>query len=263
MSWKGTETPKKPTKKPKFEIKKDNKGFYILDEKVEAEFRKIFPKRLNIEVMEYFGISFSAMQRIKRLWGLEKDKASVKRRTIKKIVRTCTKNGHYESLKGKRPCDEAMRKTKEMREAGFNPLGKLKETDPKRYKKFCKKISERVRAEIATDKKRMSWGLPQKTNRDLVVDPYTKSQTYNRAIAKKRGYIVGDRSENSGERYTIYYDEATDRSERFEMTLDKDGFTVKSKIQKPLWIGRERAHTRRRKRPAETTGACTNTTETA
>lgn len=263
MSWRGTKSPNKPTKKPRFEIKKDKYGKYILDEKVEAEFRKVFPKRLNIEVMEYFGISFSAMQRIKRLWGLEKDKASVKRRTIKKIVRTCTENGYYESLKGKRPCDEAMRKTKEMREAGFNPIGRLKETDPKRYKKFCKKISERVRAEIATDKKRMSWGLPQKTNRDLVVDPYTKSQTWRRSNAKKKGYILGDASENSGERYTIYYDEATERDEILERGLCKIGFTVKSKIQKPLWIGRERAHTRRRKRPAETTGACTNTTETA
>ena len=96
-----------------------------------------------------------------------------------------------------------------------------------------------------------------------MIDPYTRTQIWRRSNAKKRGYILGDASESSGERYTIYYDEATDRSERFEMTLDKDGFTVKSKIQKPLWIGRERAHTRRRKRPAETTGACTDTTETA
>ncbi|MBQ5568757.1 MAG: hypothetical protein IIT41_05890, partial [Oscillospiraceae bacterium] len=37
------------------------------------------------------------------------------------------------------------------------------------------------------------------------------------------GVILGDMRENMGERYTLYYDEGTERSERFEQSLKQLG----------------------------------------
>ena len=57
---------------------------------------------------------------------------------------------------------------------------------------------------------------------------YSRRQVNQRTSAKRRGYILGDMRENMGERYTIYYDGGTERSERFEQSLKRLGhFDVK------------------------------------
>ncbi|MBO4551507.1 MAG: hypothetical protein J5733_12320, partial [Bacteroidaceae bacterium] len=56
----------------------------------------------------------------------------------------------------------------------------------------------------------------------------TRSQICRRYSAIKRGYILmEDCSEQGGERYNIYYDDDTERSEKFENNLKNDGFNVK------------------------------------
>ena len=59
------------------------------------------------------------------------------------------------------------------------------------------------------------------------VTHYTKSQRNHRYNAIKRGYwVYEDWSEAGGERYNIYYDADTERSQIFEKNLVADGFNV-------------------------------------
>ena len=61
----------------------------------------------------------------------------------------------------------------------------------------------------------------------IVGQPYTRRQIHHRHQALLKGYYyMEDCSEQSGERYNIYYDENTERSEKFERNLQKDGFTL-------------------------------------
>ena len=75
----------------------------------------------------------------------------------------------------------------------------------------------------------MKYGLERKTRlRCIVMCKYTRSQTCHRYNALRRGYyVMEDCSEQGGERYNIYYDEQTVRSEKFEKNLLKDGFSIK------------------------------------
>jgi hypothetical protein len=70
--------------------------------------------------------------------------------------------------------------------------------------------------------------MERKTRIRIVLCKYTRRQVGHRYHALKRGYFVmEDCSEQSGERYNIYYDNNTQRSQRFERNLEKDGFHVK------------------------------------
>ncbi len=63
--------------------------------------------------------------------------------------------------------------------------------------------------------------------RHLRVQPYSKRQAHIRYNAGKRGYLLDeDISEGSAGRYTIYYDDETKRSERFEATCVRNGFKI-------------------------------------
>jgi hypothetical protein len=49
----------------------------------------------------------------------------------------------------------------------------------------------------------------------------------HRYNALRRGYIImQDCSEQSGERYNIYYEDQTERTPIFERNLQKDGFNL-------------------------------------
>jgi hypothetical protein len=63
--------------------------------------------------------------------------------------------------------------------------------------------------------------------RCIVLCKFTKRQVCHRYNALRRGYIImQDCSEQSGERYNIYYDDQTERTPIFERNLQKDGFNL-------------------------------------
>lgn len=62
---------------------------------------------------------------------------------------------------------------------------------------------------------------------NLKVQPYTKRQIDIRRSALDRGYLLDeDISEGSHGRYTIYYDDDTKRSVRFEQTCKSNGLRI-------------------------------------
>lgn len=209
---------------------------YVLTEEQKEWLIRWFPVTENRRLVKASGLTESSLHRFARDLGLtksEKGMKAIKRRQAAHIKRVCTKNGYYDSLRGKAPCDAAHEATRrmwqEIREGKReDPVTIMKRKNPHRYRQWMKRKSEERKEAIRRERMRMKWGLPRKTRLALVVmQPYTTSQICHRHNALKKGYILADTcEEGSGHRYMIYYDTETKRSQRFETNLVKDGFRI-------------------------------------
>lgn len=230
MSWTKTPTKAETTKKQKFVvpsfINKWGKLEYKLTPELEKEFSRLYPVTPNREIMGLFGISFSTMQRFKKELGLEKDMAVIKRKHTAQIKRICEKNGYYDSIRGKKPTVQCLDAIRKWWKDGNNPYKSLKDKNPRKYRKVCKANGEHRKKQFQDERRRVAMGLEQKTKLNIPQFEYTISQRNHRYNALKRGYILGDVREMMGERYTIFFDKKTERSDRFERNLTKDGFTI-------------------------------------
>lgn len=114
MSFGNTKTPRKPTGEAKYQIpmratpESNGVKTYVLEGDLKKKFIKLFPKNSNRRMMEWFGISFSTLQRFKNELGLKKDMKAIRRQQIMDVKKTCEENGWYDSLRGK-PTSEACR----------------------------------------------------------------------------------------------------------------------------------------------------------
>lgn len=232
MSFNNTKSPLKPNCKPKYQVPmRKHLGYgpleYYLTPELESEFRRLFPVNTNRRMMQLFGISFSTVERFKRELGLAKDKKVIIRKQAEMTKRICEKNGYYASIRGRKPSDAAIEATKKMWAAGFHPMKALKERNPRKYKRIIKKRSETRREQIRREKCRLSIGLEPRTNLHIPVYKYDRKQIHLRYTMKERGYILGDMRENSGERYTIFFDADTERSAIIEKHAEANGFSVR------------------------------------
>lgn len=234
MSFAGTHTPKKgeSRKKQKYTVPMVN-GKYLLTPEQEKEFIRLYPITMNPDLMGIFGISFSTLQRFKRQYGLKKDMKVIKHKQAVMIKRLCERNGYYDSMRGKPLSPQCRAAADALRASGFHPLTHLKETNPRRYKALQKKRSVRRTEQMKQERRRADMGLSQRTNLHLPQFKFTKRQVNHRYHAYVRGYILGDKREKFGERYTIFFDKDTDRSVLFERNLIKDGFTIKELPKQP------------------------------
>lgn len=232
MSFNNTKTPTKPNGKAKYPVPKrrSEKGQmeYYLTPELEKEFRRLFPITMNRRMMELFGISFSTLQRFKRELGLVKNETTIRKKLAKQVKKICEDNGYYDSLRGKQPSEQCRQAIHEKFASGWHPMKAMKAKNPRKYKKTLQRRSEERKALIAKEKKHIRWGLSQSTGLHLPFDIFTRSQVSHRHNALKRGYLLGDMAEFSGERYTIFYDKDTKRSPRFEQNCINDGFRFQS-----------------------------------
>ena len=192
---------------------------------------KWFPEEENSRLLAASGMSHSTLHRFARQFHLTKSKAGmkrIKRRQAAQIKRVCERNGYYDSLRG-RPVSEATRQGtarmwQEIHEGKREPPTRvMKRKNPQKYRQYMQR-RETIRKEFL----RVKYGLERKTRlRCIVMCKYTRSQTCHRYNALRRGYyVMEDCSEQSGERYNIYYDDQTHRSEKFEKNLRNDGFNI-------------------------------------
>lgn len=230
MSFGNTKTPLKPTGRPKYAVptRKGSMGSreHYLTPELEAEFRRLFPVTPNPKMMQMFGLSFSTLQRLKRRLGLHKDMKVIKHKQAMAIKRKCEKNGYYKSLRGRKPSEKAIEATKAKRATGWHPMKQLKEERPARYRALLKKRSVHRKELMQKERRRVEIGMEQRTRLHLPQFIYTRSQLAHRYNAKKRGYIVGSRDENLGQRYAIFYDADTRRNDEFERNCIKDHFRI-------------------------------------
>ena len=209
---------------------------YVLTDEQEAWLRKWFPEVENSRIKEASGIKDATLHRFARALGLtksEKGLRGIKKRQAAHVKRLLERNGYYDSLRGRSPSEATRRATaqmwKDVREGRReSPVSIMKREHPRRYRKWMQRKSVERKETIRKEKLRVVYGLERKTNlKCVVMCKYTKSQTAHRYNALRRGYIVmEDCSEQGGERYNIYYDDDTVRSDEFEKNLCGDGFSV-------------------------------------
>lgn len=226
MSFNNTKTPSKPkTNKGRHFIVEEVNGKYILTEEQKKSFRKLYPIRTNREMMTLFGLSHSTLQRIRRELKLQKDMKVIRKKHAAMVKEICEANGYYDSLRGKKPSQAALDGFKRYCEENGHPSTKLSKREKR---KKGRALAEARKKKRATDAIRLAWGLPQLTRENIPHFKYSKQQISCRYLGcKKYGYIMGDYREKFGERYTIYYDGDTKRSEIYERNAGKIGFVIK------------------------------------
>lgn len=197
---------------------------YYLEGEIKDKFVELFPKHSNRRMMQWFGISFSTLQRFKREMGLEKDMTKIRKEQARDTKRICEKNGYYASIRGKRPSDACIEGARKLRATGFTPIKRLKEISPRRYKSAMRKKSEQRKELFRKEKLRVKYGMEAKTRLRVVENPIThKASGYKHLLIKQCNYFA-----DSDDVWTVCYDSQTQRSERREATAAKHGLRIVS-----------------------------------
>lgn len=226
MSFNNTHTPTKPTKKAKWQVpmrtgKHCAKEFYLEGE-LKDKFCELFPKHSNARMMQWFGISFSTLQRFKRELGLEKDMTAIRKELAKDVKKICEKNGYYDSLRGKAPCQAARDAAAKLRAEGFHPWKRLKEINPRKYKRAQKKKAEKWRETRERDKRRVGFGFePQTGFRHSFVKLSHMASAQKSLMIKHCNYFA-----DYDHPTWVCYDSETQRSPRREFTAIRNGLRI-------------------------------------
>ena len=212
-------------------------GKVWLTDAQEAWLREVFPGAENRRVAKAMGVSESTMHRIAREYGLKKSEEGmrgIKRRQARAIRRKCESNGYYDSLRGRGPSEATIEGYRRYVKSDTyrNPYTVMREEHPRKYRQICKRKSEDRKRVIEEERKRIRLGLRRKTRLHLPVNNYSTRECSRRYYALNHGYIVADRTDMEHRR-VIWYDDDTDRRERFEQTAVDDGWSVE-----PLTIDR-------------------------
>ena len=227
MSFRNTKTPTKPDGVAKWQVPmrphpKAGVMEYFLEGDIRDKFIELFPKHSNRRIMQWFGISFSVLQRFKRELGLEKDMRKIRMEQTRDAKRTCEKNGFYESLRGKKPPEAALEATRRLRATGFNPMKRLKEISPRRYKATLDRMGKTRRELFRKERLRALYGLERKTRLIFKDNPMTcKASAQKHAMIKECNYFAVD-----DDVWTVCYDSQTRRSPRREATAIKHGLKI-------------------------------------
>ncbi len=237
MSFGNTKSPLKPTDNskqryvvPKRRNPRGPMEFYLPDDMVE-QFKKHAAEEMTRTVMQWYGISFSTFHRFKRELGVMKDMVKVRHKQAQLTKRICKKNGYYEYMRGKQLSEQCKEAARKLRESGFHPMKRLKEINPRRYKRVIKKKGEARKQLIARERRRYNIGLMPITDLPTHIysgDMYTRTELAKRNSAKRRGYILGSIDPDLGERMMLFYTDKTRRAPIFEHNCIKAGFEIRS-----------------------------------
>lgn len=228
MSFANTKTPTKPTTKAKWPVpmrpnaKQPHLMEYYLEGELLDKFCKLFPKHSNRRIMQWFGIGFATMQRFKRELGLEKDMTAIRKELAKDVKKICEKNGYYDSLRGKAPCQAARDATAKLRAEGFHPWKRLKEINPRKFKRAQKKKAEKWRETRERDKRRVGFGFEPQTNFNHSFVKLSHTAIGQKHVMIKRNNYFSDPEHPSW----VCYDKETKRSERSEATAVRHGLRI-------------------------------------
>ena len=228
MSFGNTKTPCKPTGEAKYQIpmratpESNGVKTYVLEGELKKKFIKLFPKNSNRRMMEWFGISFSTVQRFKNELGLKKDMKAIRRQQIMDVKKTCEENGYYDSLRGKPVSEACQVGRRRLFESGFCPLKALKKKNPRRYKAFLLRSSEAHKEVWRKERLREEYGLERKTKLNISQRPMkSAAASFKNMMTHRLNYFSVP-----GHPWWIAYDSETNRSERSEATARKHGFEI-------------------------------------
>lgn len=228
MSFNNTKTPSKPTAPGKYQVPMRQHPTrsvmeYYLEGELKERFCKLYPKNTNRRIMQWFGISFSTLQRFKRELGLKKDMHAICKQHTRDVKKICEKNGYYDSLRGHRPSEACMEAVKKKRAEGFHPLRALKENDPIKYKRLMLKWSEQRKATWHKERRRQAYGLERRTKLHIPDSNISHKASCQKYLMIKHCNYFAD---PQGDPRIICWDDETQRSARREATAAKYGLRV-------------------------------------
>lgn len=228
MSFNNTKTPSKPTAPGKYQVPMRQHPTrsvmeYYLEGELKERFCKLYPKNTNRRIMQWFGISFSTLQRFKRELGLKKDMHAICKQHARDVKKICEKNGYYDSLRGHRPSEACMEAVKKKRAEGFHPLRALKENDPRKYKRLMLKWSEQRKATWHKERLRQAYGLERRTKLHIPDSNISHKASCQKYLMIKHCNYFAD---PLGDPRIICWDDETQRSAIREATAAKYGLRV-------------------------------------
>lgn len=179
---------------------------------------------------EMTGATHYTLYRLGRLLHLHKSGAEGRKILERDYPELRTKISH--ALSG-RPVSESTREGYRRYVADcragrrVHPVTKLAREGGEKWRDRNRRIGKHISERYKMERFRLMSGLKQNTKLRCCVTRFTASQRCHRQSALSRGYwYYEDCSEQSGERYNIYYDADTHRTALFEKNLRKDGFNV-------------------------------------
>ena len=179
---------------------------------------------------EMTGASHYTLYRLGRLLHLRKSPAEGQKILERDHPELAVKISR--ALSGRRPSEatrEGYRRYIADCHAGrrIHPVAKLAREGGEEWRDRNRRIGKSISKRYKIERFRIMSGLKQETKLRCCITRFTSSQRCHRQNALIRGYwYYEDCSEQSGERYNIYYDADTQRSALFEKNLRKDGFNV-------------------------------------
>ena len=200
-----------------------------LSEKQKKWMMENFPIFENKRLMAASGLRNSLLHKFANELGLKKSEIgflAIKKRQAAHICKVCEENGYYDKLRKRgmgKPCIDGLN---EWRKVHKSNLYLIKERNPERWKEIHRKAVTTRNAAIKGEKRRVRLGLPTRTKMRFVHygEPMARRQLSYRYRALKKGYILGD--PYSDERWMIFYDDETERSELMERNAGNFGFTI-------------------------------------
>lgn len=225
MSFNGTKTPLKPTGKAKYQVPKrrhPERGYmeYCIDGEVKDKFCKLFPIHSNRRIMEWFGISFSTLQRFKRDLGLEKNMKAIRSEQARDAKRICEANGYYESLRGRAPSESTIDGARRYRETHPHPIEILKQKNLRKYRDVCKRRAEKWNELRRIEALRDKYGLERKT-RFRFKSISARGSAQKHLMIKVHNYFA-----DPDHVTWVCYDSQTIRSPRMEETAMRNGLRL-------------------------------------
>ena len=171
-----------------------------------------FKNTKNDDIMLKIGIKHSALHRFAREHGLKKTK-----QFVKKCQAATTEAARLVNKRNNWPPKGYMIPNMEQNcfKKGVTPEQRL---GKKKNALRIARSAESRRKTVLAEKRRVLFGLPQKTKLKVVAGHSSKSSFKH--TLKKRGYLVCRASRQIG------YNESTDRSLKSEITAKKYGFTI-------------------------------------
>lgn len=195
---------------------------YYLEGEIKDKFIELYPTHTHPELMKLFGVCHATISRFARKLGLQKNMKVIWRKQAKAAKKTCTENGYYASLRGRRPSEAVFEGARRLRAEGFSPLAVYKQRHPRKYKRMIKERSEKRKELIRRDRLRMEYGLPRLTKIRLKEKPLSHAASVQKwSMIHKKNYFADPDTPDC-----ICYDSKTDRSPRMEATARKHGLSV-------------------------------------
>lgn len=208
----------------------------LTTEQVE-KLKQLYPDHTNKEMAQLFGCTEWTVRRTVAEIGLSKvgKTAEFRKRMSDKANEVFMANGRKNNWKLQRGLMQKLRdagKCTHTFKSGENNLQRLGE---EREALRLQRIGKARRSLLEAERRRINWGLPQKTKLKICFDQRRMLRKAEwRCNLRKRGYIVAYASN------IIYYDDNTKRSQQTEQTIAKYGFVVLpvGKVEKKEFIPR-------------------------